>query len=88
MRIVAHMTENGHGARTLAAVVVDRRSDLGLTQAELALKANIDRRTVQNIEAGKRPIPLTLAAIARALGMETAELRRIADSEPADAKAS
>jgi transcriptional regulator with XRE-family HTH domain len=79
------MTETGHEVRTLATVVVDRRSDLGLTQAELALKANVGERTVQNIEAGRRPQPLTLAAIARALGMETAELRRIADSETARA---
>jgi len=79
------MTETGHEVRTLATVVVDRRSDLGLTQAELAIKAGVVERTVQNIEAGKRPQPLTLAAIARALGMETAELRRIADSETARA---
>jgi transcriptional regulator with XRE-family HTH domain len=79
------MTETGHEVRTLATVVVDRRSDLGLTQAELALRAGVVERTVQNIEAGKRPQPLTLAAIARALGMETAELRRIADGETARA---
>jgi transcriptional regulator with XRE-family HTH domain len=85
MRIVAGMTENGHEVRTLATVVVDRRSEMGLTQAEFAQQAGIGERTVQNIEAGKRPQPLTLAAIARALGMETAELRRIADSEPAKA---
>ena len=82
------MTETGHGGRTLAAVVVDRRSDLGLTQAEFALKAGVGERTIQNVEAGKRPQPLTLAAIARALGMETAELRRIADRQDAEAEAS
>lgn len=83
--MVTCMTENGHGVRTLAAVVVDRRSDLGLTQAELAQNAGVAERTVQNIEAGRRPQPLILAAVARALGMETAELRRIADGEIAKA---
>ena len=82
------MTETGHGARTLAAVVVDRRSDLGMTQAELALKAGVGERTIQNVEAGKRPQPLTLAAIARALGMETAELRRAGGALGAEAQAS
>jgi transcriptional regulator with XRE-family HTH domain len=79
------MTQHGHEVPTLADVVVSRRCDLGMTQAELAEKAGVAERTVQNIEAGKRPLPLTLAAVARALGMETGELRQAADDEFAQA---
>ena len=73
VRIVTCMTNP-----TLAATVVARRADLGLTQAELALKAGIAHRTVQNVEAGRVPMPVKLAAIARALELDAADLWRIA----------
>lgn len=78
--MVACMTEHGHEGRALADFVVSRRCDLGMTQAEFAVKAGLGERTVQNIEYGKRPASLTLAAVARALGMTSAELRRAAAS--------
>jgi DNA-binding XRE family transcriptional regulator len=63
---------------TLAATVTARRAELGLTQKELAEAADIAERTVQNVEAGRVPSSLILAAIARALGLDTAKLWRIA----------
>lgn len=85
------MTEHRYEARALAAVVVALRGDLGLTQAALAEKAGVAQRTVQNIEYGQiRPQPLIFAAVARALGMTSAELRQAAEAEAAgpEAKAS
>ena len=84
------MTEHRYEARALAAVVVTLRCDAGMTQAKLAEKAGVAERTVQNIEYGKRPQPLILAAVARALGMTSAELRQAAEAEDAgpEAKAS
>jgi DNA-binding XRE family transcriptional regulator len=63
---------------TLAATVTARRAELGLTQAELAKAADLAERTVQNVEYGRVPSPITLAAIARALDLDTAKLWRIA----------
>lgn len=63
---------------TLAATIVAARAQLGLTQAALAEAAGIGERTVQNVEAGRAPSPLVLAAIARALELDTAVLWRIA----------
>lgn len=87
--MVAGMTQHGHAERALADFVVSRRCDLGMTQAEFAVKAGVGERTVQNIEYGKRPLPLTFAAVARAFGMTSAELRQAAEAaaEP-EAKAS
>lgn len=90
VRMVAFMTEHRYEAGALAAVVVALRCDAGMTQAGLAEKAGIGHRTVQNIEAGKRPQSLILARLARALGMTSAELRQAAAAESAgpEAKAS
>jgi len=63
---------------TLAATITARRAELGLTQAALAVAAGIAERTVQNVEAGRVPSPISLAAIARALELDAAELWRIA----------
>lgn len=69
--------------RAIAAVIA-RRSELGLTQRDLAAKAAVAERTVQNLEAGKRPQPLIRAKIEKALGWESGEMERIAsrESEP------
>lgn len=85
--MVAGMTQHGDEGRALADFVVSRRCDLGMTQAEFAAKAGVGERTVQNIEYGKRLASLTLAAVARALGMTSAELRRAAAAEAAEAAA-
>jgi transcriptional regulator with XRE-family HTH domain len=63
--------------RVIAGVVV-RRSELGLTQKGLALKAGVAERTVQNLEAGKRPQPLIRGKIEKALGWPPGEMDRIA----------
>ena len=63
--------------RVIAAVVA-RRSELGLTQKELALKAEVAERTIQNLEAGKRPQPLIRGKIEKALGWPAGEMLRIA----------
>lgn len=63
---------------TLAATVTARRAELGLTQAALAEAAGIAERTVQNVEAGRVPSALILAALARALEIDAAKLWRIA----------
>lgn len=65
--------------RVIAAVVA-RRAELELTQRELALKAGVAERTVQNLEAGKRPQPLIRGKIERALGWPTGEMGRIASA--------
>jgi transcriptional regulator with XRE-family HTH domain len=67
--------------RVISAVIA-RRSDLGLTQRELAAKAAVAERTVQNLEAGKRPQPLIRGKIERALGWEAGEMERIAARKP------
>ena len=74
------------GMRALAATVAVRRGELGLTQAALAEKAGVAERTVQYLESGRHlPTPVTLASIARVLGYQAAELRRIGTGEPAKA---
>lgn len=56
-----------------------------MTQADLAEKARVAERTIQYIEYGRRPRPIVLASVARALGMDTGELRAIADGNPGEA---
>jgi transcriptional regulator with XRE-family HTH domain len=63
--------------RVIAAAIA-RRSELGLTQKELAVKAGVAERTVQNLEAGKRPQPLIRGKIERALGWPSGEMERVA----------
>lgn len=72
---------NDHWGRVIAAVIA-RRSELGLTQRELAAKAAVAERTVQNLEAGKRPQPLIRGKIERALDWRPGEMARIAAGEP------
>ncbi len=46
--------------RNLAAAVRGRRRDLGLTQAELAVRAGVSRKWVYEFEAGKPTAELRL----------------------------
>ena len=46
--------------RNLAAAVRGRRRDLGLTQAELAVRAGVSRKWVYEFEAGKPSAELRL----------------------------
>ncbi len=55
----------------LAARMEDRRRALGLTRAELAVKAGVGKRVVSDFENGSRANPQGLDAIAQALGVGT-----------------
>jgi transcriptional regulator with XRE-family HTH domain len=59
------------------------REEKALTQVELAQKANISPSTLSQIESGKVPRPHvgTMRKIARALGVEPAELRQASPEE-------
>ena len=59
----------------LGAVLARLRLGRGLTQTALALRADIPRTYVNALEAGRHePTARTLTALARALGMDLAEL--------------
>jgi len=74
------------GIRAAGRVVLTRRGELGLTQQEVAARAGIDADTLGALENGKRwPWPRNVAAIARALDLDAAELQRVADGQPARA---
>ena len=61
--------------RTHAAPSLRRlRTDRALTQDELAEAANVARSTIGLLEGGKEASMPTLAKLARALGVEPAEL--------------
>ena len=47
----------GRKKRTLAEYVLKTREMLGLTQAELADKLGMERRTVMRYETGQNPVP-------------------------------
>lgn len=73
------------GRRAAGRAVRVQRGELGLTQAEVASRAGVDVDTLSDMENGKRwPWPKNVAAIARVLGLDAAELQRIAD-EPVQA---
>jgi transcriptional regulator with XRE-family HTH domain len=56
-------------------VIRTRRAQLGLSQAELALAAGVDRRQIRRYEAGEQQPALNVAvAIARALQISVSEL--------------
>jgi transcriptional regulator with XRE-family HTH domain len=66
--------------------IAARRAELGVTQAELAERAGINRATIARIEAGESNVRLeNLASIAHALGLRL-QLSRVASGEvhPAD----
>lgn len=61
----------------VVAAVIDRRASMGWTQERLAKEAGVGLRTIQNLEAGKRPWPVNRSKIEVALGWENGEFRRI-----------
>ena len=63
-----------------------QRGELGLTQQEVADRAGVNIDTVSDVERGVvRPRTGTLAAIARALQLDAAELQPLAEPQPAQA---
>jgi putative transcriptional regulator len=62
-------------AERLVNRLKERRTELGLTQAELAEKVGVTRKTVNTVENGVF-VPSTILALklARALGMPVEEL--------------
>ena len=61
--------------RRLAKAVLARRSELGLSQEELATRSGLHRTYVGGIERAERNISLsTLEMIAKGLGVEPSEL--------------
>jgi transcriptional regulator with XRE-family HTH domain len=59
-------------------LIRELRRGKGLTQAQLADRAGVGERTLKRLEAGQspNPHPSTIAAVAGALGIETARLLR------------
>ena len=77
-------TEDSRKAAGL--LVLTRRGELGLTQQETARRAGVNVDTLSDMENGKSwPWPRNVAAIARVLGLDAAELQRIASGLPAQA---
>lgn len=66
-----------NGWDRVIAAVIDRRSEFGWTQKRLASEAGVAPRTIQNLEAGKRPQPLIRSKIEKALSWPQGEMRRI-----------
>jgi len=67
-------------AERLANRLKDRRTELGLTQAELAEKVGVTRKTVNTVENGVFTPSATLAIkLARALRLRVEELFWIED---------
>lgn len=63
-------------SKSFAESVKSWRQLRGLTQEQLAEKVSVDRRTIQRIEAGEtNPELPTVQGLARALGVDVAELR-------------
>jgi putative transcriptional regulator len=62
-------------AERLANGLKDRRTELGLTQAELAERVGVTRKTVNTVENGVFTPSTTLAIkLARALGVSVEQL--------------
>lgn len=69
--------------RAIGDRVRDRRTALGLTQAELGERCDLHRTFVGSVERGERNVSvLTLRALATGLGVTVAELVR--PDPPAD----
>src|SRR5215210_620697 len=68
----------------LGEQIATLREEQALTQAELAEAARISPSTLSQIESGRVPSPHvgTVRKIARALGVEPAELRRAKEPVP------
>jgi HTH-type transcriptional regulator / antitoxin HipB len=72
--------------RDIAAALRGRRQDLGLTQADLALRAGVSRRWVYQFEAGKPTATLgPLLRVLDELGLQLEVRQPSTEGGPADA---
>jgi transcriptional regulator with XRE-family HTH domain len=62
--------------KPLSTTLVELRTKHGLTQAELAERSGVTKRTIEDVEQGRSEDPkcATLAALATALGITMQEL--------------
>ena len=67
----------------LGAAIRQAREDAGLSQAQLAVKANLGIGTLTRLESEKSTDPSwsSVRAIAQALGMSVAQLAKAAEAE-------
>lgn len=71
------------GRRRAATAAMARMGELGLTQQELAERADVDPKTVGDLLRARRwPIARTRARVEKALGWEAGELDRIRRDQP------
>jgi transcriptional regulator with XRE-family HTH domain len=70
-------------ANPLGELIVRRRAVLGLSQLELSARAAVDIKTLQGLEAGttQRPRAVTLGKIAKVIGVDVADLLRLAETQ-------
>lgn len=75
------------GRQRAGQAVMARRGELGMDRQELAAEAQVDPKTLYNLEMREKwPIAVTRAKIEKALRWQSGELERIrtaADPEPA-----
>ena len=70
--------------KAFGAVIRDLRGRAGLSQEEFGERAGLHRTYISMVERGiKTPTIVTLVDLAKALGMETAELMMLFDRERA-----
>lgn len=71
--------------RALGAAVRERRQELGLTQEQLSLAAELHQRWISNVENGVRnPSYGSLRRLAKGLGLATSQLVQRAEAIECD----
>lgn len=74
----------GNDRARVARLVINRRGELGLTQQELADRAQVDIKTIYNLESGERwPQARNRFKIERALGWVAGSLDALAEGKDA-----
>jgi len=69
------VAESPSAQRALGRAVAERRAELGLTQEQLALRADLHQRWISNVENGHRnPSYSSLRRLAAGLDLGTSEL--------------
>lgn len=78
------MLPEGNEMLSLGAAIAKKRGEMGLSQRDLANKANVTNSTINYIERGKtkEPEPTTLRKIASALSMSVDDLYSMAGILP------